>query len=185
MVGINSSSIYVVNNRGILNIYSLNGLLRSSVTCPGRPISLIVCTEKVFMFTEDSEGILCYRLDPFNGGVIKLTQGSRVLLGSKDKLKWCGVSYTGVLGVFSTNGRLSLLLTRSTDRWTEILDTSRTLEEKLEILWPVYFDTNSLSGMVCKYSDEFPDPYPAPHVIDFNFRIPELPTDSFSNSYEE
>lgn len=174
-----------MNNRGILSIYSLTGLLRSSVICPGRPISLVVCAKEVFMFTEDSEGVLCYRLDFLNGGVIKSTQSTRVLLGSKDRLIWCGISYTGILGAFSTSGRLSLLLTRGTDRWTEILDTSQALSEKLEILWPVYFDTNSLSGMVCKMTDEFPDPYPAPHVIDFNFRIPELPMDSFSASYEE
>lgn len=176
----NSHSVYLVNSRGILNIFTSTGLLRSSATCPGRPISLI-CSEsdEIFMFTEDSEGILCHKLDARIGGVIKGSQSSRVLLGSTDKLIWCGLSFSGVLGAFTSSGKFLILLTRGTDRWTEILDTSKSVG----MTWPVYFDINTLSSINC--TDNYPDPYPAPIVIDTKFRIPELPIDTFSESYEE
>lgn len=133
------------------------------------------------MFTEDYEGIMCHRLDSMNGGVVKGSQSSRVLLGSTEKLVWCGTSFSGVLGAFSSNGKFSILLTRGNDRWTEILDTSKSSNGTKA--WPVYFDVNTLSSVNC--TEEFPDPYPAPIVVDTNFRIPELPTDTFSESYEE
>ena len=163
-----------------MNIFSSTGLLRSSVICPGRPVSL-TCSEsdEIFMFTEDSEGILFHRLDARNGGVVKGSQSSRVLLGSTDQLTWCGLSYSSVLGVFTSTGKFSILLTRGNDRWTVILDTSKSTETA----WPVYFDVNTLSSITC--TDNFPDPYPAPIVIDTNFRIPELQSDTFSESYEE
>lgn len=185
LVGINSQGVFVIKNCGILNIYSRSGLLRASVTCPGRPISLI-CPEgnEIFLFTEDSEGVLCHRLDARSGGVSKGSQASRVILGSeKQQLTWVGLSFSGVLGAFSSAGKLSLLLSGGDcDRWTEFLDTSKALGDKFEQAWPVYFDVNVLSAVVCKFTEKFPDPYPAPHVIDFNFCIPELSTES---AYEE
>lgn len=163
-----------------MNIFSTTGLLRSSVTCPGRPISLI-CSEsdEIFMFTEDSEGILCHRLDARNGGVVRGSQSSRVLLGSTDEFTWCGLSFSGVLGAFTSAGKFLILLTSGNDRWTEILDASKFAGTA----WPVYFDVNTLSSISC--TDKYPDPYPAPIVVDTNFRIPELPNDTFSESYEE
>ena len=180
VLAVNSHSVYLVNNRGILNIFTSSGLLRSSVTCPGRPISLI-CSEgpEMFMFTADSEGILCHRLDSKIGGVIRGSQSSRVILEKTDELTWCGLSFSGVLGAFTASGKFSILLTRENDRWTEILDTSNSSET----VWPVYFDVNTLSAITC--ADRYPDPYPAPIVIDTNFRIPALPTNTFSESYEE
>lgn len=181
MLGLNSSWIYSVNSRGILNIYALSGLLQSSSVCPGRPISL-VCPEDgsfVYLFTEDSEGILCYKLNAKNGGV--MGSASRVLLNcSESELIWCGISFSGVLGAFTSKGKFMILLNRETDRWTEILDVRN---DKPETVWPVYFDVNSLSGIICKISEKYPDPYPAPHVIDFNFKIPEIGTDLLG--YEE
>ena len=115
-----------------------------------------------------------------NGGAIGIP--SRVLLGSESTLTWCGIGFSGVLGAFDSNGKLLILLTRETERWTVILDTSHNLADKYEQAWPVYFDVNTLSGIVCKMIDNFPDPYPGPHVIDFNFKIPELETDE---TYEE
>ncbi len=127
-----------------------------------------------------------FKLDSLNGGVIRSSQSSRVVLGVEERLIWCGVSYTGLLGAFLSSGMFLLHFTQGTDRWTEILDTSKTLGEKLEVAWPIYFDATSVSACVCKASDSgYPDPYPAPHVIDFAFRIPEISNDSFSNSYEE
>lgn len=180
VLAINSKFIYIVNSRGILNIYSLSGLLCSSVTCPGRPVSLIAPeNDQLFMFTEDSEGILCHRLDAKNGGVIKGSQSSRVILGSDEQLIWLGVSFSGVLGAFSSIRKFSILLTRGTDRWTEILEISATEQD----YWPVYFDVNTLSGI--KTASGYPDPYPAPIVTDVPFKIPEIASDSVSQSYEE
>lgn len=190
LVGVNSANVFVVNSRGIINIFTLSGLLRSSATCPGRPISLICPDGKeIYLFTEDSEGILCYRLDSRCGGVSRGSQGSRVLLRSSsssssaaaeedNQIIWCGLSFSGVLGAFTSSGKLLILLTGgSCDRWTEILDTSKILSDKFEQAWPVYFDVNVLSAVTCKISDSYPDPYPAPHVIDFKFKIPELSSD--------
>lgn len=149
--------------------------------CPGRPISLVCNDEEVFLFTEDFEGILCNRLNPKNGGVLAGTQSSRVLLYcSKEEgneIYWCGLSFSGVLGASTTMGKFLIYLNRDgCDRWTEISSVPTNV-------WPVYFDINTLSGVVCKEEDEkYPDPYPAPHVIDFNFKIPEIQNDS---SYEE
>lgn len=182
MLGINSFGIYLINSRGILNIYSLSGLLQSSSTCPGKPVSL-VCPDTgnvIYVFTEDSEGIQCYKLSSRNGGVLSLP--SRVILGSENNLIWCGLSFSGVLGVYTSKGKFMILLTRETDRWTEICDTSRSLGDRFEIAWPVYFDVNTFSGIVCKMSDGYPDPYPSPHVVDFKFKISEIETDA---SYEE
>lgn len=180
VLAVNSKSIYLVNKRGILNIYSLSGLLCASVRCPGRPVSLIASENgQLFMFTEDSEGVLCHRLDSKNGGVIKGSQSSRVILGSEEQLIWFGVSFSGVLGALSSGRKFSILLTRGTDRWTEILETSANEHE----FWPVYFDVNTLSGV--KTASRYPDPYPAPIVTDIPFKIPELPIDSVSQSYEE
>ena len=167
-----------------MNIYSLTGLLRSSVLCPGRPISLVCGDEEVFLFTEDRDGILCSRINPKNGGLLPGSQSSRVLLycskAEENELLWCGLSFSGVLGAFSTKGKFSILLSRDgCDRWTEILDT---FNDKMERVWPVYFDVNTLSAVVCKATEKYPDPYPAPHVIDFNFKIPEIANDP---SYEE
>ena len=161
-----------------MNIYTLTGLLRSTVMCPGRPISLVCGDEEVFLFTDDLEGILCHRLNPKNGGSL---QSSRVLLYTVDsvQLVWCGLSFSGVLGSFTSTGKFSILLNRDgCDRWTEILDCAG---ESVKI-WPVYFDVNTLSGVACKLDEKYLDPYPAPHVLDYPFKIPELANDP---SFEE
>lgn len=168
-----------------MNIYTLTGLLKSSVMCPGRAISLVCSEEEVFLFTEDSEGILCNRINPKTGGLIPNVASSRVLLYcSKEdsELVWVGSSFTGVLGSFTSKGKFSILLNRDGcgDRWTEILDTN---SSSLDKVWPVYFDINVLSGVICKANETYPDPYPSPHVIDINFKIPEISNDAPFEEY--
>ena len=168
-----------------MNVYTLTGLLKSTVMCPGRPISLVCGDEEVFLFTEDGEGILCNRLNPRNGGLLSGSQSSRVFLycdREEIELAWCGISFSGVLGSFTSCGKFSILLNRDgCDRWTEIFEASSS-NQKVEQVWPVYFDVNSLSAVACKIDEKYPDPYPVPHVIDYPFKIPEIPNDS---SYEE
>lgn len=180
LVALGREYCYVLLSRGILNIYSQSGLLQATVCCPAQPVSLVAFEDELVFFGQDSAGVSCYRLDSRTGAQLSC---SRVMVDNTDALIWFGYNYAGLLAAFTQCGRMLLRLTEGGDRWTEILNTSTNPD--LKLAWPVYFDISTLSAVLCKHDEIFPDPYPAPHVTEIPLQIPEISPDLTGTGYEE
>lgn len=180
LVALGREYCYVLLSRGILNIYSQSGLLQASVCCPAKAVSLVAFEDDLVFFGQDFSGVSSYRLDSRTGAQMAC---SRVMVDDTDALIWFGYNYAGLLAAFTQCGRMLLRLTEGGDRWTEILNTSTNPD--LKLVWPVYFDVSSVSAVLCKHDEIFPDPYPAPHVTEIPLLIPEISPDLSGTGYEE
>lgn len=174
---------YAATSNGWLRVFSPTGLQQPVITFAHDIVTMVAGAGKLLLILNE-QGHLTTQLFNISPSVpcpVLIAEAPLGRRADKNRLTWAGISESGLVGCFDQTGVFYCLCDQLGFTWTPLADFG----SAGDAVWPVFFDREEITAIVCKNGETTPPVLPRPITTNLAFKLPLLqPDDPTTLSYE-